>query len=681
MTKTARIPAALFSMVALGIALAGCNGSTHDEGSPTPAPAPVPAPAPPPPPPGGVGPAGGSVSGPYGALVTVPAGALSSNVDIVVARDLSSAPDLSASDVDTAGAGFALTPHGTGFAQAATVQVPFDSDRIPTDATPALYKAEPGGAFAPITTTLGSNGLVANVSNFSWVIPGFASTRPRVVYALISDNSMLKVASFKIGKTDGTLSGPTSTAVAGTGANSVTIHPSRRFAYVTNGTSGVPGSATNVSVNSISVYALDATTGALSGPIDTKPANANPIGAVVHPTGKFVYVVNEVRFGALLGNVSVYSIDATTGALTPQGTTADLGGTPATAIAFSPSGRFAYVTYIPAPGVLQDFDTVKTYSVDAGTGLLSGPIGSAATGDIPWAIAVTPGGKFAYVASLGTQGSVNDVAIYSINATSGILTLRSSFFLGGKPASLAMDSEGRFLYVARQQVDNNQNLFVFSIDATSGALTQTTSLLTSNGSGPIAVVAEPQGQFVYATGDRGIIPYFLSPSSGSLSAGPPVSAGGGGGTGVGDPFSFAAGGTSPVWVNGCTIIADNFFVFQGCPLASSVGSSTGGSAGSTAVAQSPTHQLDVSAGVLGGVITSTPAGIDYNSDGPQNKINAAFTTGTTVQLCGAKPATSNQVVDFKWTGSGGCSGSATCTFVTMSADRSCHLELTVRPPG
>jgi len=681
MSRSARVPAALFSMIALGIALAGCNGSTQDEGSPTPAPAPAPTPAPAPPPPGGIGPAGGSVSGPYGAQVTVPAGALSSNVAITVARDLSGAPDLSTSDVDTAGAGFALTPHATGFVQPVTVQVPFDSDRIPTDATPALYKAEPGGAFAPITTTISGDSLVANVTNFSWVIPGYAATRPRVVYALAGVNGANRVASFKIGKSNGILSGPTSTAPVGTGANSVTIHPSRRFVYVTNGTSGVPGSATNVPVNSISVYALDATTGTLSGPIDTKPANGNPIGAVVHPTGKFVYVVNEVRFGATLGNVSVYAVDATTGALTAQGTTADLGGTPATAIAFSPSGRFAYVTYILGATVSQDFDTVKTYSVDATTGLLSGPIGSAPTGDIPWAIAVTPGGKFAYVASLGTQGSVNDVALYSINATSGILTLKSSFFLGGKPASLAMDSEGRFLYVARQQVDNNQNLFVFRIDAASGALTQTTSLLTSNGSGPIAVVAEPQGQFVYATGDGGVIPYVLNPASGTLTAGPPVPAGGGGGTGVGDPFFFAAGGTSPVWVNGCTIIADNFFVFQACPLSSGVGSSGGGSAGSTAVAQSPTHQLDVSAGVLGGVITSTPAGIDYNSDGPQNKINAAFATGTTVQLCGSKPATLNQVVDFKWTGSGGCSGSATCTSVNMGADRSCHLELTVRPPG
>ena len=636
----------------------------------------------------GIGPGGGTVGEPYGGQVVVPPGALSTTVEIGIARDLTGAPDLTATDIETAGAGYALTPHGTTFATPVTVQIPFDADRIPSDATPVLYKAEPGGAFAQIASTVSGTTLTATISDFSWLIPGYAATSPRMVYALVSTNTVREVASFKIDKTTGALGTATSTAAVGTGASSVTVHPSRRFAYVVNGNNGVPGGATNVAVNSISVYALDPVTGAIAGPIDTQPANANPISAVVHPSGKFVYVVNEQRFGTTTGNISVYAVDPTTGHLTPKGTSADLGGPPATAIAFAPSGKFAFVTYMPAPtGTTTFFDTVNTFSVDPTTGLLTGAISTALTGDNPWAVAVTPNGKAAYVASLGVQGSVNDLTRYSIDATSGSLTRRDSIYLGGEPASLAVDSEGRFLYAARQQVDNNQNLFVFAIDSASGSLTPTSNVLTSNGSGPIAVVADPQAQFVYATGNGTIVPYALDATGGILVPGTPTgSIASGAGVGVGDPFAFAAGGTSPVWINGCSFLGDDVFVTGQCPLPSGIGTAGNSNTTSSQVdmihSQSATHELDVSTGVWGGIITSTPAGIDYNSDSdPQAFVSDSFATGATVQLCGAPPASATQVYDFKWTGSGGCSGTAKCTSVVMTANESCHLELTVRRPG
>ena len=380
---------------------------------------------------GGIGPSGGTVHGFYGASVTVPAGALSSSVDIEILRDDTSAPSLPAAGVDAAGAIYALTPHGTSFLTPATVQIPFDSNRIPTDAIPVLYKAEQGGAFAPISTTVNGNMLSADVSNFSWVIPGFASKLPRMVYALTNDNGTIHVSSFKIGKGTGGLSAATSSAAVGNGAISVTVHPSRRFLYVTNGGGSIPGTAANVLPNSISVYQLDATTGNISGPTDTKTVNGNPISVVVHPTGKFVYVVNEVRFGSpTVGNISVFSIDPTTGALSGPVTVADSLGAPATAIAFAPSGEFAYVTYLHAvstPVGNTFWDTVKTYSVSTTSGQLSpNPIGSAPTGDNPWTMAVTRGGHSAYVGSLTSQGSVNRLSHYSINQSTGVLTLQDS---------------------------------------------------------------------------------------------------------------------------------------------------------------------------------------------------------------------------------------------------------------
>ena len=627
------------------------------------------------------------MTGPYNAQLVVPAGALSTTVDLQVLRDGSGAPALPATGIDTAGAPYALTPHGTAFTVAATVRIPFDTTRIPTDADPVLYKAEPGGAFAPIATSIDNGMLVADVSGLSWVIPGYASTRPRAVYALTGDSSGMHVSSFKITRTSGGLSAATSSAPTGDGPISVTVHPSRRFAYVTNaGSNTVSG----VAPNSVAVYRLDVVTGEISGPIDSKPANGHPIAAVVHPTGQFVYVVNEVRFGAPVGNVSVFSIDATTGALSAPVTTADSAGAPATAIAFSPTGEFAYVTYLHAvstPPGNNYWDTVKAYSVDHSTGALVGPIASAPTGDNPWAIVVTPGGHYAYVASLSNQGSVAELSSYSLDAQSGTVTFRNSTSVQSQPASLAMDPEGRFLYVGKQQPFSNQNLLVYGINANNGGLSFATGVLLGGGSevGPIAVVAEPQGQFVYAmdSTNGAIVAYAVDASSGQLtSAGSALTGALAGGAtgGVGDPFSFAASGTSPVWQDGCTIMTSTGFVFEGCPMFGSFGGG-GGGGGGTPPPPAATHRLDVTIGTWGGSIVSSPAGIDYSLDDlSRNKAAAAFSTGSGVELCASPPPETGQAYDISWTGTGGCGGTGMCTGVTLTMDEACRLEWTPRSP-
>ena len=640
---------------------------------------------------GGVGPAGGTVNGFYGATVTVPAGALSSTVDIEIPRDDTDAPTLPTESINVAGAMYALTPHGTAFSAPATVQIPFRSDRIPTDAVPVLYKAEPGGAFAPIPTTVSGNFLAADVSNFSWVIPGYASKLPRAVYGLTEDNSgNVSVSSFKITKGTAALSAPTSSAPVGGGAISVTVHPSRRFLYVTNGAGGGLGTATNVPSNSISAYQLDPATGTVSGPTSTQPVNGNPISAVVHPTGKFIYVVNEVRFGTPVGNISVYTVDTATGALSGPTTTGDSAGAPASAIAFSPSGEFAYVTYFHAtstPVGNNFWDTVKTYTVDHSSGVLSGPIGSANTGDNPWALAVTPGGHFAYVASLSTQGSVAELATYSISQSSGILTLRNSIAMSGaQPSSLAMDPEGRFLYVGRIQPFDNHKLEIYSIDPSSGGLSLVGGLLLGSGGevGPIAVTADPQGEFVYAMDSSlgAIVPLSLDATNGTLTLGTPAtgvfSAGATGG-GAGDPFSFAASGTSPVWVDNCTVLVNDVYVFDGCftpKMSTGPGStSSNGSIGGGTPTHPPAANFTLTVIIegAGGSVVSSPAGLDTGPNSPGDFFEHMFPSGSAVTLTATPPDFAN-AYDVTWSGS--CSGDTATTSVSMTQDKECFLSFT-----
>ena len=65
--------------------------------------------------------------------------------------------------------------------------------------------------------------------------------------------------------------------------------------------------------SNVSAYTINATTGALT-PVPGSPfeAGLRPFSVVVDPTGKFAYVAN---YGS--NNVSAYTINAATGALTP----------------------------------------------------------------------------------------------------------------------------------------------------------------------------------------------------------------------------------------------------------------------------------------------------------------------------------------------------------------------------
>ncbi|NJK85712.1 MAG: lactonase family protein [Bacteroidales bacterium] len=76
-----------------------------------------------------------------------------------------------------------------------------------------------------------------------------------------------------------------------------------------------------------------------------------------------------------------------------------------------------------------------------------------------------PDGKFVYASN---RGSNNDIAIYSVNQTSGTLTLIGHQSTKGKgPRDFTIDPSGKFLLVAHQ---NSNTVVVFTIGS-NGLLT------------------------------------------------------------------------------------------------------------------------------------------------------------------------------------------------------------------
>jgi 6-phosphogluconolactonase (cycloisomerase 2 family) len=144
----------------------------------------------------------------------------------------------------------------------------------------------------------------------------------------------------------------------------------------------------------------------------------------VDRTGRWVYVTNDLSF-----DVSAYTIDPNTGALTPIGSSTFPAGTGPRSVAVDPTSRFAYVSNLTS-------NDVWAYQID-GLGALT-PIGAPVqVGSGPGALAVDFTGQYVYVANTGD----NNVSGYRIDGVTGALTSMGSPFAAGQvPISVTTTS-------------------------------------------------------------------------------------------------------------------------------------------------------------------------------------------------------------------------------------------------
>ena len=84
--------------------------------------------------------------------------------------------------------------------------------------------------------------------------------------------------------------------------NFITVEPSGHFAYVSN-----------MLADSVSAFAIDDLSGALTPIATTVETGSHPEAITVDPNGKYAYVMN--MFSA---TISVYSIKPASGVLTPK---------------------------------------------------------------------------------------------------------------------------------------------------------------------------------------------------------------------------------------------------------------------------------------------------------------------------------------------------------------------------
>ncbi|MFN7765736.1 MAG: lactonase family protein [Planctomycetaceae bacterium] len=188
-------------------------------------------------------------------------------------------------------------------------------------------------------------------------------------------------------------------------AHSVNLDAAGNFAFVAD-----------LGLDQVFVYRLIPETGRLvphDPPAVRVTAGAGPRHLGVHPSGKFVYVINE------LGNtISVFGYDAQAGKLSP----------------------------------LQELGTLP-----------QGFAGESYTAEV----VAHPNGRFVY----GSNRGHDSVAVFAVDAATGRLTARGHQSTGGQtPRNFAIDPTGRWLLAENQK---SNSVVVFAIDGDSGALRET----------------------------------------------------------------------------------------------------------------------------------------------------------------------------------------------------------------
>lgn len=288
--------------------------------------------------------------------------------------------------------------------------------------------------------------------------PSSVATHPNGKLAFVTTQGPPALNGFSIDPGSGKLTQVSSSTLAnGSAPQQVAIDPSGKFVAVAH-----PGAP------NVSVFSVDAATGATApvtgSPFATPP---QPSAVAIHPNG-FVYVAaNGTPAQGTPSQIVAFNLNS---AGTAVAGSPFAGKNGVQGMVIDPAGKFLYVVERQDPGVL-------AYSIDATTGALTPVPGSPflIANSFLTGIAVDPAGKNVYISNGG--GVIHRFTIGS----NGALT-QSAFTPAPFGASaVVFDPKGRFLYVpcgtTVPTLTTFPSIASYSVDANTGALTRIGDLL------------------------------------------------------------------------------------------------------------------------------------------------------------------------------------------------------------
>ncbi len=276
-----------------------------------------------------------------------------------------------------------------------------------------------------------------------------------------------------------TTSTPTTPTTPTTPAPVTTVYKAK-FAYATNQGSG-GGIGT-----SISGYSVDTTTGALT-PLNGFPLQTgNEFLALTRdPQNRFLLAAD-----VSLNQLDVFDIDSTSGALTRFSialTSTSL--RQPIALAIDSTGTHVYM-------VGQASNTVGAYTLGS-NGTLTPISGQPfATVGQPFVTGSTSASVNVAINSAGTTVYVRDVLnvyVFHVTAATGALSLVQIVPLSGAYGNMALDPSGAYLYTSDQ---THSSLTTYSADSTSGQLTLLNTISAKFGAAK-SITISPTGLFAF----------------------------------------------------------------------------------------------------------------------------------------------------------------------------------------
>jgi len=272
----------------------------------------------------------------------------------------------------------------------------------------------------------------------------------------------------------------------------VTIHPTGKFAYVVAKTA-----------NKLMSYKVVNADGRLElqNPKSYDIPAVSPFSLVVHPNGKHLYVA------AREGKIAAFSINLGTGELTPVRSSPFDSQYRTRSLLIHVSGKFLYAVNAYA-------NSISAYRIDTNSGELT-PLADApfavtdtnvqirslwpladvpsGAGGIPYFLAMEPQGRFLYVSVWGA----GKISAFAIDQKSGALTELpdSPFDTGLNPYAIAVHPSGRYLYTGSWQTNS---LWAYTIDQHTGSLTGLAQkAFATGGTSPVSIVFNASGTMAY----------------------------------------------------------------------------------------------------------------------------------------------------------------------------------------
>ncbi len=314
------------------------------------------------------------------------------------------------------------------------------------------------------------------------------------------------------------------------GANpvSLVVKPGGRYLYVVNeGVTPTSGNNSGTlacgSTSSIAEFSIGGD-GILTFQQCFQSQGQTPVWASMSSDGAYLYVLDQIAPGTdcasatptnCHGDITVFAIDNNTGRLTlvPNQQVKNTDGTQLT---YFPVGNTPTMMKVAGSGCLFTLDsgdqTVFPYSVGSG-GQLNLPANTTISiGPNRRLTSINSGGSYVYLtdAAATTDSPGGYILPYTVGTGCALNTVTggqtANLPLTSNPVNTMVNAKNTYLYVLNQSTSNSNSpsyssISAFRIDQTTGLLTEVPDQSNpyQSGSGPVCMVEDPSGQYVYTS--------------------------------------------------------------------------------------------------------------------------------------------------------------------------------------